>query len=211
MLNLNSCKIYDISVPLKTGMTVYPGNPEFEIESLKSSSGFSTISKITMGTHTGTHIDAPSHCLNDKKNINDYDLSLFFGNAKVFDLQGEDFCITLNSLKKLDIKKNDRVIFKTKNSRKILEPFFSDYIFLSSDGALYLAEKEVLLVAIDYYSVKQKGSSDNTPHTFLLSKNIPILEGINLSGINAGSYTLCAFPLKIQDSDGSFCRAVLIK
>ena len=100
---------------------------------------------------------------------------------------------------------------KTKSSERGYTEFYKDYVYLSSDAAQYLADKNIKLIGIDYFSVKQKGSLDNTPHTAFLEKNIPILESINLASVEAGEYFLMAAPLALQSVDGSPVRALLLK
>ena len=101
-------------------------------------------------------------------------------------------------------------MLKTKNSSRGFDVFYDDYVFLSPEGADYLADMGVALVGIDSLSIKQRGSPDNTPHTLLLSNSIPIIEGLVLSSVEASEYTLCAFPLAFVGIDGSPIRAVLI-
>lgn len=208
---MNPSRIIDISVPLKPGMTVYPGNPTLEIEELKSETSASTISKITLGSHTGTHLDAPKHVFDDGSGIEIYSLKVFVGPAKVIDCTQETLSISRETLENASIEKGDRILLKTTNSGRLQEPFFPDFIFLSPEGAQYLAEKEVALVAVDYFSIKQKGSKDNRPHTELLSKNIPIIEGVDLEHAEPGDYFLSAFPLRFDALDGAPVRAVLMK
>jgi arylformamidase len=119
--------------------------------------------------------------------------------------------ITKAELEKKDIQSGERILFKTTNSQRGFETFYADYIFLSGDAAEYLAEKGVKLVGIDALSIKQKGSPDTRPHTVLLAKNIPILEGINLIAVTEGIYHLIVLPLKFMHIDGSPARAILLK
>lgn len=204
-------EIIDISVPLSEKTTVYPGNPAVEIEEMRSETSSSTISKVTMGSHTGTHVDAPKHVFDDGEGVGVYDLSYFVGDARVIDCTQEEVEVSRKALEQSGIQKGERILLKTKNSGRLQEPFFSDFIFLSPDGAAYLAECGVKLVAVDYFSIKQKGSTDNRPHTELLSKQIPIIEGVDLQGIEPGEYFLSALPLRFDELDGSPMRAVLLK
>lgn len=204
-------ELIDISVPLSTRTTVYPGNPSVAIEELKSETSASTISKLTMGSHTGTHVDAPKHVFEEGAGIGVYDLSDFVGQARVIDCTQDDVEISKRTLEQSGIQKGERILLKTKNSGRLQEPFFSDFMFLSPEGAAYLAEIGVRLVAIDYFSIKQKGSTDNRPHTELLSKNIPIIEGVDLQGIEPGEYFLSALPLRFDELDGAPMRAVLMR
>jgi arylformamidase len=100
---------------------------------------------------------------------------------------------------------------KTRNSQRGFKRFFSDYNYLTSDGAAYLAKAGVALVGIDAWSIKQRGNKDNTPHTALLKKNIVILETIDLSKVKPGSYFLVLLPLRIEGRDGAPARAILIQ
>ncbi|QQS44295.1 cyclase family protein [Candidatus Roizmanbacteria bacterium] len=204
-------EIIDISVPLTTKTTVYPGNPSVIIEELKSETSASTISKLTMGSHTGTHVDAPKHVFAEGEGVGVYDLFCFVGDARVIDCTQDDVEISRKTLEQSGIQKGERILLKTANSGRLREPFFSDFIFLSPEGAAYLAEVGVRMVAIDYFSIKQKGSTDNRPHTELLSKNIPIIEGVDLQGIEPGEYFLSALPLKFDELDGAPMRAVLMR
>lgn len=204
-------KIIDISLPIYPGMLTYPGNEPATIETMPSASGTNVLSKITLSSHTGTHIDAPSHSIPNSDSIDKYPIEKFYGECRVIDLTSVKTGITPSELEGNEIKTGERVLFKTKNSIRGFDSFYDDYVFMTAEGAQYLAEIEVGLVGIDFIAIKQKGNPDNTPHTALLSKNIPILEGINLAKVEEGKYILCAFPLSFKGIDGSPVRAILIK
>lgn len=204
-------KIIDISVDLNEKTTVYPGNPQIDLAEEKSESTGSTITKITFGSHTGTHLDAPKHVFYEKPGIEVYPLETFLGQARVIDCAHEDFSVSQETLANANIKEGERILLKTKNSGRLGEVFFSNFIFLSPEGARFLADKKVKLVAVDYFSIKQKGSKDNRPHTELLSKNIPIIEGVDLEKAEEGEYFLSALPLKFNKLDGAPMRAVLCR
>jgi arylformamidase len=108
------------------------------------------------------------------------------------------------------VQAGERLLFKTNNSIRGFNEFYDDYVFLESEAAQHLGAIRAALVGIDALSVKQRGSPDNTAHTALLEKSIPIIEGLNLVDVDAGEYTLCAFPLAFKDIDGSPARAVLL-
>lgn len=206
----NYSQIIDISIPLKTGMIVYPGNPEVEIEEIKSASGSSVISKITLGSHTGTHMDAPSHVIPGAATLTELSLETFVGTCRVIDCTNEQGAVSLEWIERKNIQQGERILLKTQNCLDGYESFNNDFVYLSSAAAEYLAEK-VVLIGIDYLSIKQKGSTDNIPHTAFLKKNIPILEGLDVSKVEEGSYFLSALPLKFEGLDGSPIRAVLLK
>lgn len=209
MSDLRFSKIIDISLPLNQKAIIYPSNPAVSLETLKSSSG-NLLTKISFGSHTGTHIDAPRHVSESSMPIDQIPLRTFIGPCRVIDCTSSIGSIRSKDIESKNIKKNERVLLKTSNSNRGFEAFYEDYVFVSSEATDFLAEKEVSLVGIDYLSIKQKGSSDNSPHTNLLNKNIPIIEGVDLSKVSEGEYFLIALPLAFQGIDGSPARVVLM-
>lgn len=203
-----SGKIIDITLPIHEGMIIYPGNPDVSIVSRKGS--LSTISEITMGSHTGTHIDAPKHVFDTGKAIDEISLEKFIGPCRVLDMTHTVESVGVSDLEKQDIKEGERILVKTKNSEIGFEKFRDDYIYLHGEAAEFLAERRISLFGIDYLSVKKRGGDDLRPHTVLLEKEIPIFEGLNLRNLAPGNYTFIGFPLLIPGIDGAPARAVLI-
>lgn len=203
-------KIIDISIPINKHTVVYPGNPAVEIEELKSQSSGSIISKITLGTHTATHADAQKHVIERGKPLETIPLDTFIGECRVIDCTEDNEFVSLKTIEQANIQQGERILLKTHNSIRGFSTFYEDFIYVSPEAASYLAER-VSLIAIDYFSIKQKGSKDNRPHTAFLEKNIPIIEGIDLSSVEPGVYTLVALPLKLTDIDGAPLRAILLK
>lgn len=202
--------IIDISIPLKPSTVVYPGNPKVEFEEEKGATSVHT--KITLGSHAGTHLDAPSHVFSGAQTIDELPLKAFYGPCFVLDMTSVKEKIGVDDIKNTNINMRDkRILFKTKNSIRGFDEFYTDYVYLDGDAAEFLAEQGVAFVGIDYLSIKQKGSSDNRPHTALLEKNIPILETIDLRDVEQGEYILSALPLKLEGLDGSPTRAVLMQ
>lgn len=208
---MNYSKIIDISVGLDKNTVVYPGTPSFEEEPTVSTVTGSRLTKLTLSTHFGTHLDAPLHASEDGKAIDQLGLEPFIGSCRVADFSHSIENVSLSDVKKLQITEGERILFKTTNSERGLGVFYPDFIYVSAEAAHYLADKKIALVGIDYFSIKQRGSADNIPHTAFLSKNIPILEGIDLKNVEPGEYTLVALPLKFIGLDGSPCRAVLLQ
>jgi arylformamidase len=105
-----------------------------------------------------------------------------------------------------------RVLFKTKNSDYWSQgetDFIEDYVAISTDGAEFLVERGIILVGVDYLSVAPYESPIPTHNVFLKS-GVVILEGLNLSKVSQGRYTLHCLPLKIAGAEGSPARAYLI-
>lgn len=204
-------QIIDISLPLNENTIVYPGNAPIKIESTKSSTGASYLSTVTIGTHTGTHIDAPRHVSESGMGVDEIDLARLLGVCRVLDFTKSVESITREELEAKNIQAGERILAKTNNSLRGYSSMYDDYIYLSAEGAAYLAEKQISLFGIDYLSIKKRGSSDNRPHTELLDKGIPIIEAVNLSAVEEGEYTLIALPLRFTGLDGSPIRALLLK
>lgn len=206
---MNSKKIIDISLALEEGMIGYPNNPEIKIETMRGATSAHSI--VTIGTHTGTHIDAPFHVFPDGKGVSKVPLDVFIGKCRVLDLSKVKECITIDDLKKYKIKKGERILIKTNNSKRGFKTFYDDYVYLDGDAADYLAKVGIILFGIDYLSVKKRGGLDHRPHTSLLKKGIAIVEGIDLAKVPEGTYTFVGLPLKFGGIDGSPIRAVLVK
>lgn len=206
-------KIIDISLPLNNDTPVYPGNVPLSVSVHHSMLEHATqLSSITMGSHTGTHIDAPAHAVAGAPTLDKVPLENFVGPCRVLDFsKSEEVSVTKEMLKNKNIKKGERILLKTKNSLRGFKEFYENYVYLSGDGADYLANLPVLLVGIDALSIKQRGSNDHRPHTSLLSKNIPIVEGLDFSAVSEGEYELYCLPLNFTGIDGAPARAVLIK
>jgi arylformamidase len=202
-------KIIDISLTIKPGMMVYPGNPEIEFDN--ASSQTSELTKMTLGSHTGTHLDAPRHSKVSDAGIDLWPVETFICPARVIDATNETEYVSQETVVNADPKSGERLLFKTKNSKLGYAKWRSDYIYLHGDAAEELARREIALFGLDWISVKQKGGSDNRCHTALLEKQIPILEGLDLSSVEPGEYELIFLPLKLGSLDGGIGRAILRK
>ena len=202
-------KVYDISLPLYQGMLTYPNNPELRIRPLKSKTSYN--SEITMGSHTGTHVDSPKHVFPKGDGVDKVNLKYLVGECRVLDMTHAKAVISLTDLKKSAIKSGERILVKTRNSLRGFKNFHADYVYLDGEAAAYLAQKKIALFGIDYLSVKKRGSDDNRPHTELLKKKIPIFEGLDLSKVKPGRYFFIGLPLRFKGLDGAPARAILIQ
>lgn len=200
--------IIDISLPIHPRMPIYPGNQPTHFERTVKPSG-SQLTTMTFDSHAGTHIDAPAHAgLEGSTEV--FPLEAFYGPVRVIEIFNTEL-IQAKHLHEHHITDGERILLKTDNSLRGHDTFYETWTALSSEAAAYLAQRNVALVGIDWFGIKQKGAPDNGAHTELLSRNIPILEGITLRGITPGEYTLSAFPVAYVDVDGAQTRAVLIK
>ena len=208
-------KIYDISVTVSADLPVWPGDPPVSIESVaKIEDGANAnVSRITMGVHTGTHVDAPFHFMNDGSTVEHLPLDLLTGPSYVLELPGVNI-ITSSVLKQAVIPSGTlRLLIKTDNSgywKDIGAAFQTGFTGISSDGAEYLVNLGVRLIGMDYLSVAPYKQSRPT-HEVLLNAGVVIVEGLNLSEISQGYYTLYCLPLKLAGCDGAPARAILVQ
>ncbi len=172
-------KIHDVSVGLHPGMYVYPGDPEFSLIRMKSGDAF--ISSISLGTHTGTHIDAPAHYFENGIPVDKLELENLITSAEVV----------------------TSPLMPTKNCKAVL---FKNAVPLSIETAKQLLVKEIKTVGCDTPSI-----GDDNVHRFLLENGIAIIELLDLADIQDGVYQMIALPLKIVGADASPARVVLLE
>jgi arylformamidase len=206
-------RIYDISVPIRSGGIVYPGNPEIDItlqQAVAKGAG-ANVSAIRFGSHTGTHADASRHFFDDGQPVDQIPLDRLIGPALLVSFPDNVRAIGAAELEAHDLKGRARILLRTRNSALLSRKQFApDYSYLAPDGAEYLVDKGVELVGIDYLSIEQFHSGHHRTHRTLLAKSVVILEGLDLSAPPPGEYQLICLPLRIEGCDGAPARAVLI-
>src|SRR5262249_5486979 len=190
----------------------YPGNPEFEISPVKqiAKGDSSNNSRLVMGTHTGTHVDAPKHFFDDRPGVESLSLDLLIGRARVIDMPVRGG-ITEKDLAAAGLREDIRVLLRTPNSKlwSSKKEFSPEYTHLTEDGAKFLVDQGVKVVGVDYLSVEQFHKPGAPAHHALLGSGIIIIEGLNLSDAEAGRYEMYCLPLRIAGADGAPARVVL--
>jgi arylformamidase len=206
-------RIYDISVPIRSGGIVYPGNPEIDIslqQAVAKGAG-ANVSAICFGSHTGTHADASRHFFDDGQPVDQIPLDRLIGPALLVSFPDDVRAVGAAELKAHDLRGRKRILLRTRNSALLSQKQFApDYTYLAPDGAEYLVDKGIELVGIDYLSIEQFHSGHHRTHRTLLAKSVVILEGLDLSVPPPGEYQLICLPLRIEGCDGAPARAVLI-
>lgn len=206
-------RIYDISVPIRSGGIVYPGNPEIDItlqQAVARGAG-ANVSLIRFGSHTGTHADAARHFFDDGQPVDQIPLDRLIGPALLLSFPDDLRSVGAADLKARDLKTHTRILLRTRNSALLSKKEFApDYTYLAPDGAEYLVDKGVELVGIDYLSIEQFHSGHHRTHRTLLAKSVVIVEGLDLSAPPPGEYQLVCLPLRIEGCDGAPARAVLL-
>jgi arylformamidase len=206
--------IYDISVPIRSGMPIYDGDPELKIEAWSSfaKGDSANVSFLHFGAHTGTHVDAPAHFIEGAAKIDSLAMESLIGPARVIRVPDSALEITAEFLAGCRLEGVERIIFHTRNSEFWKEPGFrKDFTALTPQGAELLVSLGVKLVGNDYLSVEKFRSGHHRTHLTLLHKGVVIVEGLNLSGVPDGDYELICLPLKIADGagDGAPARVIL--
>jgi len=206
-------RIYDLSVPIKTGGLVYPGNPEIsvELQQAVAKGASANVSLIKFGSHTGTHADASRHFFDEGQPVDQIPLERLIGPARLISFPDDVKSVTAGHLKSKNLAGQKRVLIRTRNSAFLSQKdFVPDYTFIAPDAAEYLVEAGVELVGVDYLSIEQFHSGHHRTHKTLLARSVVIVEGLDLSAPPEGDYQFICLPLRLVGCDGAPARAVLI-
>jgi len=207
-------KMYDVSLLVSEGLPIWPGDPgiSMTLASSLNHGDDANVTRLEMGVHTGTHIDAPIHFEAEGMSIDELSMDTLIGPCRVFDFSENIESIGYETLKNLDFAGVTRVLFKTRNSiwwASGETEFQKDFVYITEAGAKFLVDQGIKLVGIDYLSVEKFGSSDYSTHHLLLRNQMVIVEGLNLSEVSSGEYELIALPMRLKGSDGSPARVIL--
>lgn len=205
--------LFDISLTLTESLPTWPGDPPLQLTRISSidAGDLANVTHFSGAVHIGTHVDAPNHFLDNGQTVDQISLDLLVGPAAVVAVSGKDV-ITAEDLRQAGIAGRDkRLLLKTANSdcwSAGLEAFQEDFLALAPDAAAYLVDCGVEVIGVDYLSVAPFVDPEPT-HRILLEARILIIEGLDLSEVEAGRYTLFCLPLKIGGSDGAPARVLL--
>ncbi len=209
-------KIHDITIVIHADMPIWPGDPKVLLERVESMDGGDhvNVSKLSCSVHTGTHVDAPHHFLNDGRTVETLSLDVLVGKAHVLQVADEVDLVTAPVLKSCLIPEETiRLLIKTRNSRiwaRGEKQFQEDFVAIAPDAADWLVARGIRLIGVDYLSVAPFRESDAT-HNVFLRAGVIILEGVNLISVEPGDYDLYCLPLLLAGSDGAPARAILIE
>ena len=208
--------IIDISIPLSEKTPVWEGDKGISIPRvarIEEGSDFN-VSRIELGVHAGTHIDAPFHVFKNGNTVDQIPLDTLIGSVQVVEIPDGISVIDKNCLTNLNFRDGiDRILFKTSNSNYWETDPFSfnkEYVAINSEGAKYLADMDLKLIGVDYFSVSSYDDLKQ-PHLILLDCGIVLLENIDLRQVVPEIYKIICLPLKIIGTDGAPVRAVLIE
>ena len=212
-------KVYDLSVTMRIGMPVWPGDEQFMYSSTSSiqEGDRANVSILHCSSHTGTHVDAPYHFLQHGKSLDQVDISSMVGFAQVLYV---DCCRDITAADLESVRKNGRllpetkrILFKTQNTdRRLMQKpeFHKDYVAVGESAAEWLVQNHYITVGVDYLSVERFHPEIPRTHPILLGANIFVIEGLNMADVPEGSYNLVCGALNIEGADGSPARVFLL-
>lgn len=210
----------DITLPLNNDLTMLPPGlsagpvkrPTFDRFFDVEKGDKVTMSRIEMNSHDGTHIDAPLHFIYGGNTIDNMPLDTTVGPARVIEIK-DRVSIKVTELEPYNIQPGERIVFKTKNSPKAYEKKDDPgrYIYIDTGAARYLADRNVRMVGMDYITIGNNDDPKNLKdtHDILLGNGVYIIEGLDLTGVEAGDYELVCLPLRLHKGDAAPCRAML--
>lgn len=197
---------------MRAGLPTYAGEPGVELAyHMRMSTGDPyNVSKLSLGSHTGTHIDAPFHFLDGAPTVEHLALESLVGPCVVVPHDGEGH-VTASDLDAWDLPEDlARLLIKTRNSGLWdSDDFHEDYIALTADAAKWVADRGIVLVGIDYMSIEEFGATEFVVHETLLRQNIVILEGLDLREVAPGLYNMVCAPLLVVGAEGAPARVLL--
>ena len=203
--------LLDVSLPLDARLPIWPSNPSFDLTPVKqiAAGASSNVSRLTLGTHTGTHIDAPRHMIDGAPTLDQVSLDALIGPGRVVAVDAER-AIEARHVDGHALQGSTRILFKTRNSTFWGTPQFrSDFVFLTEEAARMLVDAGVRLVGIDYLSVEEYRKPGAPAHKALLSSGVVIVEGLDLSSAEPGPYEVICLPIHVMGADGAPARVIL--
>jgi arylformamidase len=202
----------DVSIPLRAGIAVWPGDPELTIARVAEleRGDEARVSTLAMSVHTGTHVDAPAHFLREGATLDAMPLDATVGPARVLGVR-EPGAVSAAALRRARIRRGERVLLRTRNSGRDIDRdgFDPGFTALDLDAARLLAERRVRCVGIDAPSVAAYGSDQRMVHETLLAAGVWIIEGLDLRRVPPGAYDLVCLPLRLVGTEGAPARALL--
>ena len=202
----------DVTVPVKEGMVHWPGDRPFTSKSRgdMNRGDVCNLSHFSLGAHTGTHMDAPLHFIRNGKPMGTMPIDAVIGPARVIEIKDRE-SIKPDELKQHRIRKGQRILFKTRNSKRRWDnkPFDQDFVHIRCDAAEYLVDRGVRTVGVDYLSIGGYERDGVETHQAILGAGIWVIEGLDLSKVTSGRVDLVCLPLKVVDAEGAPARVIV--
>lgn len=208
-------KIYDVTVQLRAGMATYAGEepgPLLDFHSLMSEGKTANVSALSLGSHTGTHVDSPHHFIDNGVTVEQMPAEHMVGPCYVMEYAGEGH-ISAADLEAAGVPAGTtRLLVKTANGRFWDDDVFHpEFVGLDDDAGPWLVDRGIVLVGIDYMSIERFRSPTHAVHEALLKEGAVILEGLDLRRVEPGEYFLVCAPLPVAGADGAPARVFLLE
>jgi len=206
--------LYDISLTYTEDLPTWPGDPTIQLKQISSieDGEMANVTHLSMCAHSGTHVDDPDHFLGNGKTVESIPLELMVGPAAVVEIRAERTITAADLISAQIPAGTKRILLKTANSEVWAAGnmvFQEDFIAPDGEAAKYLVKLGVKVIGVDYLSVAPFTDPEPT-HKILLKAGVLIIEGLDLSGVEPGEYTLYCLPLKIGGADGAPARVLLM-
>jgi arylformamidase len=201
-------KVYDISMPIYEGMAVYKNKPEKQPRIQTVTNGYVSESRVDLDVHTGTHVDAPLHMVEQGSTMETIPLDRLVGPCRVLDFSDVEDGITAQDLMKKEIGEGEFLLFKTRNSADNVFNF--EFIYLKEDGARFLTERKTRGVGIDALGVERSQPGHPT-HKVLFAGEVIVMEGLRLAEVPEGEYFMVAAPIHLMGTDAAPARVMLLE
>lgn len=202
----------DVSVLITPELPVWAGDPPVTLHpAMRIQKGaVCNVTHIHCSVHVGTHMDGLCHFIDGAPGLETMPIDATIGPCRVIEIKDKE-SIKPSSLQRLRLRKGERVLFKTINSKRCWQQqhFVKDFVYIAKEAAQYLVDRGVRTVGIDYLSIGGFYQDGVETHQIMLGAGIWVIEGLNLSAIKPGRYDLICLPVKIAGSDGAPARAVL--
>ena len=193
-------------------MVHWPGDPHVQVtqQQIHVEDTLVHLTSVSMSAHTGTHMDAPLHFVNDGDSMDSWTPDATIGTVRVITIQDRT-AIHAAELEHHEIKRGERILFRTANSETnwVGEPFKKRFVYIAKDAAEYLASLGVQTVGVDYLSIGGYVHDMVATHVAMLTAGIWVIEGLDLSNVDAGSYEMVCLPLRLKGADGAPARVLL--
>jgi arylformamidase len=201
----------DVTVAIRDGMVHWPDNPPIAVERVQdiARGDHANVSKISLGVHTGTHVDAPVHFDASKPGVEAIPLEALCGPARVVPI-AHPREVTVAELAAANVVAGERILLKTRNSPHAwrANAFVEDAVHLTLEAARWLAARKLRTIGIDYLSVGGYAANNGEDvHRALLDGGVWIIEGLDLTDAPVGACELMCLPIKIAGADGAPARA----
>jgi arylformamidase len=201
----------DVSVAVEPGMVLWPGDSRVRIERIADlgQGDEATLSRLELGAHTGTHVDAPSHFLAQGETVDLMPPGYLVGPARVIEIRDREK-VTPEELETKGLRPGERILLKTRNGElRKRNRFSANFVYISDPAADYLVSCRVAAVGIDYLSVAGFQLNEVSVHRILLGGGVGVIENLDLSAVHPGPYDLGCLPLKLAGCEAAPARALL--